>query len=196
MKDWRKELDKFQKERISYGMWDFEKKDWMPRFIGSFGDNLSDPAHEGRVLDIKGYDPIILDKDMNTQRAYEFYEGDLDAVSESKVRNERLSPELMIDDVPMIDDKFMLVQNNTYRVYLDYIIPLHNNYEVFDLILTAKALNYGFQIQTHIMLEKNYNPVVPFYDNTLGYIISTNLWTPVTVNIPMGTKLVYLRRNM
>ncbi len=189
MIDWRKELSTDEKKWINYGVWDYNKKDWMPSASNT-------DKHIGKVLDIKGYDPIILDKSLKTARAYEYSESDLNEVGDNKTRNERLSPELMIDDLPMIDGKFMLVQNNTYRVYFDRMVILKFGVitDVYQLALTAKALNYGFQIQSTVAIEENFNPVIPFYDDVLGYILSTNLWTPVTVNIPLETKLVYFRR--
>jgi len=189
-KNWRKDLSDDQKQQIDYGLWDFEEEDWQPMVDKTY------KTHWLRILDVKEYDPIILDKNMKTQRAYDYFEGDLDAVAKSEIRNERLSPELNFNDVPMIDDKFMLIQDKTYRIYFNYIFKLLRSHGTsFGITPTAKALNYGFMFQSPIVLQQNYNPVIPFYDNELGYIISTNMHTPVTVNIPKGTILGILSIN-
>jgi len=190
-KTWRDEMSDEDKNNIIYGRYDFDKEDWQPILLLQ-----STPSLSLRVLDIKEYDPILQDKSMMTARAYEYFEGDLNEVENNLVRNERLSPELNIDSVTEMDDKFMLVQDKQYRVYFDHIFKLREGLDQmpFNIYPTAKALNYGFIFQSLVMLEPYYNPVIPFYDNTYGYIISTNLFTPVTVNIKRGTKLAYSKR--
>ncbi len=193
-KDWRTELDAFSKRNIDGGTWDFKLEDFVP------SQSMENVFTELRVLDIKQYDPIINSKNLQQSYAYEFNEANLNKIAEDKKlqRKDRLSPELNINHLPMIDNKFMLIQDNTYRVYFDFIQPLDKNDgfvypegKAFDIVPTAKALNYGFIIQSPVVIEINYNPVIPFYDDVLGYILSTNLYTPVTVNIPMGSLIAH-----
>lgn len=189
-KTWRDEMSDEDKAKINYGQWNFGTEDWMP-----ITDDIYDRTWFLRVLDIKEYDPILNERNLVSAKAYEYFEGDLNEVEKNVNRNERLSPELNINEVLMLDGKYMLIQERTYRVYFDFIFPLPpgRNVGLFDIIPTAKALNYGFNMQSPIAIQEYYNPVIPFFDNTYGYIISTNMYTPVTVNIPKGTKLGYLK---
>lgn len=186
-KDWR--TNTFYEHSVLGGTFDFELNDWMP------SEPMGERFTELRVVDIKEYDPILNDKNLQTARPYEFNNADLNEIQDNPdlMRANRLSPELNIDHVPMIDDKFMLVQEKTYRVYFDFIRSLEGKFagRLYYIAPTAKALNYGFIMQSLVAVEENYNPVIPFYGNTLGYILSTNLYTPVTVNIPIGSLLAH-----
>jgi len=188
-KTWRNEITDKQKAEIVHGRWNFGEEDFVPNYY-------TNDIYLLRVLDIKEYDPILNDKSLMTARPYDYFEGDLNDVEKNVDRNERLSPELNINSVILMDNKFMLIQDRTYRVYFDFIdiIPEECTTRLYNITPTAKALNYGFIMQSTIATKRNFNPVIPFFDNTLGYIISTNMYTPVTVNIPKGTLLAYMKR--
>lgn len=194
---WRNIISDEEKLRISHGRYDFHNDDFVPEFKVR-NESYFKEVYELRVLNIKEYDPIVNEKNFSSAQAYEYFEGDLNEVSMNKNRNERLSPELNTNEVLMLDGKFMLIQDRNYRVYFDFIdiFPKGSDSDtaLFDIIPTAKALNYGFIFQTPIAVEKNFNPVVPFFDKQLGYILSTNMFTPVTVNIATGTKIAMMMR--
>jgi len=195
-KTWRDEISDEMKKNIIHGRFDYDKEDFIPVIKYEMTDHYFKEVYELRVLDIKEYDPILNDKSMISARAYEYFEGDLNEVEKSVNRNERLSPELNINEVLMLDGKYMLIQDRTYRVYFDFIDIIRDGFDtaLYDIIPTAKALNYGFITQSPVSTSRNFNPVIPFFDNTYGYILSTNMYTPVTVNIAKGTLLAHMIR--